>query len=268
MAIAAKDVMGLRQKTGLGMMECKQALQETDGDVEAAVELLRKKLKGKMDERSERAAAEGVVQVAKRDGEAAIIELNSETDFAARNESFQEAADKLAELALEAGRDGPVEPGDAMNQVVENLRITIKENISYRRGEKLSGEKIGSYVHHNGQVGVILAASGPIDEELLTGVCQHIAANVPTPLAVDEAGLPQDLKDKALAEAKEEAVASGKPEEIADKIAKGKYSKWVSDHTLLGQQYVKDMEGKATIGEKLAEGATLHSFVRYAVGMD
>lgn len=267
MAIAAKDVMGLRQKTGLGMMECKQALQETDGDVEAAIELLRKKLKGKMDERSERAAAEGVIQVARGDGAAAMIELNSETDFAARNESFQQAADQLAELALNAEQDGEVQPGDPMNQVVENLRITIKENISFRRGVKLSGEKIGSYVHHNGQVGVILSASGPIDDELLTGICQHIAAHVPTPLAIEEDGLPQDLRDKALADAKEEAVASGKPEEIAEKIAKGKYSKWVSDHTLLGQQYVKDMEGKATIAEKLPDGAKLHHFFRYAVGM-
>lgn len=267
MAISAKDVMALRQKTGLGMMECKQALQETDGDTEAAIELLRKKLKGKMDERSERAAAEGMIALAQRDGAAAMVELNSETDFAARNESFQEAAQKLAELALNADQDGPVDADDAMNQVVEQLRITIKENISYRRGVKLSGEKIGAYVHHNGQIGVILSASGPIDDELLTGICQHIAAHVPTPLAIDEQALPEDLKDKALAEAKEEAVASGKPEQIAEKIAKGKYGKWVSDHTLLGQEYVKDMEGKATIAEKLPEGATLHHFVRYGVGL-
>jgi len=267
MAISAKDVMALRQKTGLGMMECKQALQETDGDTDAAIELLRKKLKGKMDERSERAAAEGMIALARRDGAAAMIELNSETDFAARNESFQEAAQKLAELALNADQDGPIDADDAMNQVVEQLRITIKENISFRRGVKLSGEKVGSYVHHNGQIGVILSASGPIDDELLTGVCQHIAAHVPTPLAIDEPALPEDLKDKALAEAKEEAVASGKPEEIAEKIAKGKYGKWVSEHTLLGQQYVKDMEGKATIAEMLPEGATLHHFIRYAVGL-
>jgi elongation factor Ts len=266
MAISAKDVQALRQRTGLGMMECKQALSESDGDVEAAIELLRKKLKGKMDERSGRAAAEGVVAAAQGDGDVALVELNSETDFAARNESFTEAADTIARHVLAHGSTGEVEADEAIGKIVDDLRITIKENITYRRGAKRTGEKVGSYVHHNGKVGVILAAEGPIDDQTLTGICQHIAAHVPTPMAVDEAGLPQADRDKAHAEARQEALDSGKPQNIADKIAAGKYSKWVAEHTLLGQQYVKDMQGTTTVAEQLPEGARIVGFVRYAVG--
>jgi len=268
MAISAKDVMNLRQRTGLGMMECKQALQETEGDVDQAIELLRKKLKGKMDERSDRAAAEGAVAVAAADGALALIELVSETDFAARNESFLEAAQKLADVAAEQGSgEGEVEATDAMQAVVEDLRITIKENISFRRGHRFAGGTLGSYVHHNNKVGVIVKGEGEISDETLTGIAQHIAAHVPTPLAVDEAGLPDEAKSRALEEAKQEAIDSGKPEQIAEKIATGKYNKWVAENTLLGQQYVKDMEGKSTVGDQLPKGAKIVDFVRYAVGV-
>lgn len=266
MAISAKDVQALRQRTGLGMMECKEALNESGGDVEGAVELLRKKLKGKMDERSDRAAAEGVVAVAADNGAAAIVELNSETDFAARNDSFLEAAGVIAQHALTSGATGEVAADATISKIVDDLRITIKENINYRRGAKLTSEKVGSYVHHNGKLGVLIAAEGPVDDATLTGICQHVAAHVPTPLAVDEDGLPQDQRDQAKAEAKEEAMQSGKPEEIAEKIAVGKYAKWVAENTLLGQQYVKDMEGKSTVGDLLPDGAKISSFVRYAVG--
>ncbi len=266
MAISAKDVQALRQRTGLGMMECKQALSATDGDFDAAIEQLRKKLKGKMDERADRATAEGAIAVAIDDGGAAIVELNSETDFAARNESFVAGAEQIVQYVLANGPTGAVVADDRINGIVDNLRITIKENISYRRGAKLTGEKVGSYVHHNAKVGVIVAAAGEIDAQTLTGICQHIAAHVPTPLAVDEAALPQADRDKAMADAKQEAIDSGKPEEIAGKIATGKYKKWVDDNTLLGQQYVKDMEGKSTVGDQIPKGAKILDFVRYAVG--
>ena len=132
---------------------------------------------------------------------------------------------------------------------------------------KLAGPVTGSYVHHNGQLGVIVTAEGEIDDETLTGICQHIAAHVPTPMAVDEQGLPREARDKALSDAKQEALDSGKPAEIAEKIATGKYRKWVADHTLLGQQYVKDMEGKSTVKDIVPKGAKITGFVRYAVGV-
>ncbi len=267
MAISAKDVMALRQRTGLGMMECKGALQETDGDAEAAIELLRKKLKGKMDERADRAAAEGAVAVAEGDDSIAIVELNTETDFTARNEGFIAATQQCAELALQCD-DGAVESAtDPIKEVVDNQRITTKENISFRRGFKMSGQTLGSYVHHNRKVGVIIKVEGEADDELLTGLCQHIAAAVPTPIAVDEAGLPADEVEKHRNEAIEEAEATGKPREIAEKIAIGKLRKWVDENTLLGQQYVKEMESKKQVKDVLPKGTKVLDFVRFAVGV-
>ena len=125
MAISAKDVMQLRQRTGLGMMECKKALTETDGDMEAAIELLRTKLKGKMDERTDRSAAEGVIAVARNGSAVAMVELNTETDFTARNEAFVQAADAVAKLALAAG-EGEVPATDAITEQIDNIRITTK----------------------------------------------------------------------------------------------------------------------------------------------
>jgi len=267
MAVTAKDVAALRAQTGVGMADCKKALVEADGDIAQAKEILREKLKGKMDERTDRAAGEGRIAVAVNDDQTAlaIIELVSETDFAARNEQFADAARKIAELAL-AGPEGAVQTNDEINQIVDDLRITIKENISLRGGRKLTGEKVGAYVHHTGTLGAAVAAEGEIEPETLTGICQHITAHVPTPIAVDEAGLPQDQKDKALAEAKQEAIDSGKPEQIAEKIASGKFNKWVAENTLLGQQYVKDMEGKSTVGDIVGKKAKIRDFVRYVVG--
>lgn len=266
MAISAKDVMTLRQRTGLGMMDCKKALQETDGDMDAAVELLRKELKGKMDERTDRAAGEGVIAVAGDDSSLAMVELDCETDFVARNEDFQAAGEKAAEIALKQP-DGEIAANDEINSLIDDLRIKIQENISYARGMKLSGGSLGSYVHHNNKLaGVVKVEGAEVDGETLTGLCQHVVAHVPTPLAVDEAGLDEGLKEKAMSEAKEEAIQSGKPEEIAEKIATGKYRKWVDEHTLLGQNYVKDPEGKQTVGEALPKGAQVKCFYRYAVG--
>jgi len=263
--ISAKDVMSLRQRTGLGMMECKKALTETEGDFDAAVDLLRQQLKGKMDERADREAAEGAVATAVKDGAAAIVQLQSETDFAAKNESFLEAAKKIAEMALDAP-DGEVSANEAMNELIDNLRITIKENISLARGHKLSGEKAGAYVHHNYQIGVVLAGSGDLSDELFTGICQHIAAATPTPMAIDESGLPAEELEKHRAAAVEEAQASGKPPEIAEKIAAGKLKKWIDEHTLLGQIYLREMDQKKPVRDYLPKGAALEQFVRYRLG--
>jgi len=265
MAISAKDVKELRDRTGLGMMSCKKALTEANGDTEAAMEILRKELKGKMDDRTDRAAGEGVIAVARDADAIAMVEINSETDFVARHENFLAATDQIAQLAL-AGDDGEVAVNDQITQLVDDLRISTKENVQYARGVKLSGGTIGSYVHHNRKVASVVQVDGEIDEETLNGLCQHVAAYTPVALAVDEAGIAQDMKDKALAEAKEEAIASGKPEEIAEKIATGKYRKWADEHTLLGQAYVKDPAGKQTLKDVVPTGATIKAFVRYAMG--
>ncbi|MEX2672711.1 MAG: translation elongation factor Ts [Phycisphaeraceae bacterium] len=270
MAVTAKDVMSLRQRTGLGMMECKEALNEASGDMDAAIDLLRKKLKGKMEERSDRAAAEGVVQIAREGNAVAIIELNTETDFVARGEAFNEAAQKIAQLVLASPKQGEVPADDAINQIIEEIRITSKENASYKRGTKLvagEGEVIGDYLHHNGQVGVLVKVAGEADDDLLTGLSQHVAGHVPTPLAVDESGLAADAVEKQKAAAIQEAEASGKNAEIAEKIASGKLRKWIDDNTLVGQSYVRDMTGKTAVRDALPKGSSIKTFVRYQVGV-
>jgi len=265
MAISAKDVMGLRQRTGLGMMECKKALAETSGDVDAAIALLRTKMKGKMEERSDRESSEGVVAVAYGDGTVAMVSLRCETDFVARNDDFIAAAGNLATMVLSGG-DGNVQAGDEIKQVVEGLRIKIQENIEFAEGVKLSGASLGSYVHHNRKIGVVVQADGVSDDDLLKGICQHIAAAVPTPLAVDEAGLPPEDVEKQRAAAIAEADAAGKPPEIAEKIAVGKLRKWVDENTLMGQIYLREMDAKKPVRDYMPAGGAVKHFVRFRLG--
>lgn len=268
--ISAKDVMALRTRTGQGMMECKQALTDAEGDADKAVELLRERAGGKMDER-DKEAGEGVISVAAGDGAIAITEIRSETDFVARNEGFIEAGNKIAAAALTAG-EGDVAADDTIKSIIEDLRINFKENISYARGKKLTGSKIGQYVHHNNKVGAVIVADGEVDDDLLRGICQHMIAadgkgQWAIPLAVDESGLPKDQLDAAKTAAVEEAKATGKPPEIAEKIATGKMKKWVDDHTLLGQVYVREMDAKKPIRDYIPKGATITGFVRLEVGL-
>jgi len=268
MAITAKDVMALRKRTGLGMMECKQALGDANGDADEAIKLLQERLGSKMAERSDREAGEGAIAMARNDGSVALIELASETDFAARNDGFIDAAEKIAQMALSA-TDGESEGTAQMQALVENLRITIKENISLRRVIKLSGDNVGGYVHHTRKAGAIIAAEGGVPDDILSGICQHITATIPPAipaLAVDEAGLPKEQYDAAKAEAVGEAEASGKPKEIAEKIATGKMRKWIDDHTLLGQIYLREMDAKKPIRDYLPKGGKILKFVRHELG--
>lgn len=265
MAISAKDVMSLRHRTGLGMMECKKALLQTSGDVEAAIKLLRTKLKGKMDERCDREATEGVVAVARTDDAITMIELTCETDFVARNEGFIAAAGKIAGLALQCG-PGPVEANDGMIAIVQDLRITIQENIVLRQGIKLQGNTLGSYVHHNHKIGVVVQGEGNLSQELLTGICQHITAAIPTPLAVDESGLATEDVEKQRAAAITEAKSTGKPESIAEKIATGKLRKWVDEHTLMGQIYLRELDARKPVRDFLPKATSIQKFARYQLG--
>jgi elongation factor Ts len=268
MAISAKDVMALRKRTGLGMMECKEALKETDGDTDAAIAYLQEKLGKKMDDRSDREASEGAIATASNDGSVTMIALKSETDFTAKNDNFRKGATQCAQLAL-SGDDGDIsETTEAMNEIIDELRITIKENISLGSGIKLSGEKVGSYVHHTGKLGVVITGEGDLSEDLLKGLCQHIVVADgegmwKIPLAIDEAGLPADQLEAAKKAAVDEAVASGKPEQIAEKIAAGKTKKWISDHTLLGQIYAREMDAKKPISAYIPEGAKITGYKKF-----
>ena len=217
-------------------------------------------------------AGEGAIAVATNGSSVALVEMRSETDFTARNDSFKEGTQKAAEAAL-GGPEGDVAASDAISEIVENLRITIKENISFGGGVKLSGEKVGSYVHHNGKLGAVVTAEGDIDDDLLKGICQHLIAadgkgQWAVPLGIDEADIPADALAKAKADAVAEAEASGKPKEIAEKIAEGKTRKWIADHTLMGQVYVRELDAKKPIKDYIPKDAKITAFARREVGSD
>ena len=208
--ISAKDVMALRKKTGLGMMDCKKALIEHNGDAAAAEAALREKMKGKMDTRTDRAAGEGRIVILTDGEKATILEFRAETDFTARNDAFVEMTQELAEMSLEQG-DGDVQFTDEMKVKLDEVRITTGENISMARGTRITGGNFASYIHHDNKLGVLLQIQGELDAEVATGICQHIAAHVPTPMAIDRDGVPSDLVAVKMNEAKAEAENSGKP---------------------------------------------------------
>src|SRR5690606_32500825 len=166
--INPKDVMKLRNETGLPMMDCKAALAETNGDFEAAKEWLRKKMKGKMDKRTDRAAGEGRIAIVTdiQHGTAAIVELRAESDFTAKNENFVRAAQRIAQLALEHGHAGAVTPTPEMTAVIDEIRAQTGENCSIARAHKVIGESgttaYGVYIHHDGKTGVLVQATGSI----------------------------------------------------------------------------------------------------------
>lgn len=267
--ISAKDVMTLRQRTGMGMMECKAALNEAGGDMDQAVEILREAAAGKMDERSDREATEGAIAIATDDTGGVMVELNSETDFTAKNEAFIETTDAVAKLAL-ASPAGEVASTDDITAAIEPVRLTTKENISFARGVKVEGQ-VGTYLHHNRKLGALIVVTGDgFSDELLTGLAQHVATSDglvrPEPLGVNESSLDPAAVAEQKAAFIKEAEETGKPAEIAEKMSTGKMKKWIGEVTLLGQPYVKDMTGKTTVADALPAGATVVAYHRYAIG--
>jgi len=267
--ISAKDVMALRTRTGLGMMDCKKALTETDGDVAQAEENLRKKLKGKMDARTERAAGEGRIAIASSDDgrAAAIIELRAETDFTARNEAFLDAAEQIARMALEASSGQITDPTGDMTSLIDNLRITTGENVSFARGHKLSGDgngAFGVYLHHDGKTGVLVQGEGDVSEDTLRDVAMHCAAVTPRPLGVTKDDIPANQVEKERKFALEQAMESGKPQEIAEKMVEGKMRKFYEEVALTEQPFVKDPDRK--VRDLLKGDASIVAFERWTLG--
>jgi elongation factor Ts len=258
---SAKDVMVLRQKTGLGMMDCKKALGETGGDLAAAEEWLREHLKGKMEKRTERTTAEGRVAV-KIDGDkAVIVEVQTETDFTAKNEAFTAMMDQVVNEAISQPA-GTITPSDSMAKAIDNIRITTGENTNFARGEKLEGGHFGCYEHHDGKQATLLQIDGSADEALLKGICQHIQFH--DPQGIDENDVPAATLSTIRAEALAEAKESGKNDEIAQKIADGKVRKFLEEHTLMSQKYVLD--DSKQVKDMLPGGVTIKAFRRYIIG--
>ncbi|MGU3360163.1 translation elongation factor Ts [Methylobacterium sp. M6A4_1b] len=283
--ITAALVKELREKTGAGMMDCKGALNETDGDIEAAVDWLRKKGLAKAAKKAGRVAAEGLVAVESAGHHAAIVEVNSETDFVARNDSFQAFAREAAKLALDT--DGTLEgleaatfPGASttVKESLANLIATIGENMTLRRVAKLDVTKgvIASYVHGQvvdglGKIGVLVALESEGDVEVLSALGRQIAMHVAAtnPVALDSAGVDQATLDREINILREKNV--GKPENVLAKIVESGLKSYYKEVTLLEQPFVHD--GSKTISQVLkeAEGKAgapvkLTAFVRYALG--
>ena len=272
MAISAKDVMQLRQQTGLGMMECKQALQEADGDATRAVDLLRAKGLAKMDGRSDRAASEGRIDSAVSDDgtKGAIVQVNSETDFTAGSDVFTQMVAQLAAEALKQPA-GEANVTDAMRAALDEVRLTTKENVQFNQGLVAGGEpdrRVGTYVHFTGKVGALVEVAvegdAAVDDQLLGDLCMHVTAINPAPLAVTEDDVPADVVDKEREIAKAQAIEQGKPEQIAEKIVEGKIRKFYDDHVLPRQSFIKD--DSKQIKDLLPKGVVITKFVRYQLG--
>ena len=269
MSISASMVKELRERTGAGMMECKKALVETDGDTDAAAELLRKSGQAKADKKAGRVAADGRVAVAADDDGAAIVEVNSETDFVAKDENFVAFVESVA-TAARSGKSGDVEAlnaatladGRTVEQARTELVAKVGENISVRRVAQIAApDQMGSYVH-NARIGAIVALTGG-DADLARDVAMHVSAS--NPLCIDESGVPAETLERERRIFTEQAEASGKPAEIVEKMVTGRIGKFLKEITLLGQPFVKDPD--ITVGKLLKDaGATVSAFVRYEVG--
>jgi len=273
MSISAAEVKELRERTGLGMMECKAALVEANGDMEAAAELLRKKAGAKVEKRAGRIAADGAVAVAVTadNKRAVLVEINSETDFVAKGDDFLSFVNAVAQTVvdkfpsdLDALTAQPLAGSTAsVGQARDALIAKLGENISLRRFERLESKagQIGSYVHGR-KIGVLVDVEGG-NAELARDIAMHIAAS--RPLYVSKDQVPQDLiaKEKEIFAA--QAKESGKPPEIIEKMVMGRVAKYLNEISLLGQPFVKDPE---TTVEKLLKGASakVTRFVRFEVG--
>jgi elongation factor Ts len=274
MTISASLVKELRERTGAGMMECKKALTETNGDIEAAIELMRKSGQAKAAKKSGRTAADGLVVIkATPDGRRAVmVEVNCETDFVAKDENFRAFADAVAEVVMstdvedvEALAGSPLRPGESttVEEAREALVAKIGENMSVRRFVRMAttNGRIATY-RHGVRIGVLVDLEGG-SAELGKDLAMHIAAS--NPLCVDSSGVPADTVAKEREIYAAQAAESGKPANIVEKMVDGRIRKFLEEVTLVGQPFVKDPE--TTIG-KLVEkaGARVIAFRRYEVG--
>jgi len=270
--ITASLVKELRERTGAGMMECKKALTEAGGDIDAAAEALRKSGLAKADKKAGRVAAEGRVAIAQDGGRAALVEVNSETDFVANDANFKAFVDLVATAALASGaadvealKAARTASGNSVEEARAAIVQTLGENIQVRRLVRFdSNHHVGTYVHTNGKIGVLVELSGGSDE-LARGLAMHVAAmNPPYNKAAD---VPADFiaKEKEIELAKMSEKDRAKPAEILEKIISGKMNKIVNEVTLYGQGYVLD--GDKTVEAVLkAAGGDVIRFRRLAVG--
>lgn len=270
MAITASLVKELRERTGSGMMECKKALVETDGDIDAAVELMRKSGAAKADKKAGRVAADGAIKIkVSEDGKSAVIlEINSETDFVAKDDNFQAFADEVLDTVAQNKPESvdalsalSLASGQSVEEARQALIAKVGENIQVRRFEILeSTDMIAAYLH-GARIGVLVDSSA--DTDLARDIAMHVAAV--NPKFVDPESVPADFiaSEKSILVA--QAESSGKPAEIIEKMIQGRLDKLLAEVTLLGQPFVKDPDQKVA-GLLSDAGASVNRFIRYEVG--
>ena len=256
-------VKDLRERTGLGMMECKRALVEAGADIDKAIEELRKSSGMKAAKKAGRTAADGLVSVKVDGGFGVVVEINSETDFVARDEGFQGFVQTVVDAAFDSKQ---TDMAALMSGELESLREAlvqkIGENISPRRVSNIDATVVGGYVHSNNRIAVIVGLSGG-DEALAKDVAMHVAAVNPTVVSSDQMSAEVVAAEKEIYAA--QARESGKPEEIIEKMIAGRVSKFLKESSLVDQPFVKDPD--TTVGKLVkAAGAEVVAFVRYEVG--
>ena len=289
MAITAAMVKELRELTGAGMMDCKKALNETNGNMDEAVEFLRKNGQAKAEKKANRIAAEGIARAAVEGNNAAVVEVNSETDFVAKNELFQGFVENVAKQALASSLNGG-KNGEEVENLLDETYVadssktlkdelvektaTIGEKLSVRRFDKVSGDAVVSYIHGGGRIGVLVAANGASDDaakEALTNIAMQIAAL--NPLYISDNDVEQSyieheteiIKAQIEADPKE----ASKPEKVKEGMVKGRINKQLKNVVLLDQVYVKAEDGKQSVAkylESVNKDLVIAKFVRFEVG--
>ncbi len=284
--VTAATVKELRERTGAGMMDCKKALAETGGDMEAAIDWLRAKGLAAAAKKAGRTAAEGLVGVAVEGTRGAVVEVNSETDFVAKNAQFQDFVRNVAQIALRSGDDvdvlaaAPYQTGGTVAEVLTNNIATIGENQSLRRASLLEVSEgvVVPYVHNQivpglGKIGVLVALESAAEAQTLLALGKQIAMHVAAanPLALDADSLPAALVERERSVALEKAKESGKPQAIIEKMVEGGLAKFRKDNALLSQLFVIDnktpvAEVVASAAKEAGAGIVLKGFVRFQIG--
>ncbi len=271
MAIKASEVKALRDKTGAGMLDCKKALQETDGDLDKAIDYLREKGISKAEKKADRIAAEGLANVVKNEQKAVIYELNSETDFAAKNDQFTALMKKIGQTLLasdaktiEEALEVDVE-GQSLADYVVSVAAKIGEKINLRRVdvvEKTETQTVGSYVHMGGKIAALVLLEGG-DEQTAKDVAMHVAAINPRYLQEDD--ISDDVIEREKELLRKEALNEGKPEHIVDKMVTGRLKKYLKEICLVHQPFVKDQDQSVQDYVKQSD-AKIVAFKRFEVG--
>jgi elongation factor Ts len=271
MSISASDVSNLRQMTGAGMMDCKTALDEAEGNIEKAAEILRKKGIVKAGKRAGKIAAEGTVNVKVDGNTAVVLEINSETDFVAKNEDFKEVVAKMTDFVL-AQKLSNVE--DILKQEMEGKKVEeyltevtakIGEKVSLRRVvvlEKIDNEAFGAYIHMGGKIGTLVVITNSTDQDMARDIAMHAAAA--NPKYLDSSKIPAEVIDKEKEVYTEQLKNEGKPENIIENILKGKINKFYGEVCLIEQPFIKD--DKKKVKEILADNSEVKEYVRFELG--